>query len=149
MTSMKDLMGTVYRQSSKGADSAADDTACPARTMTYMKKLENASCFGRITGRCGETMEIQLRMDGEQITDIGCATDGCEFSAVCVSIAALSAKGKTVDEAVEIDGDSILRRIKDVPEEETHCARLAAETLQDAIHKWLLATRAAGQAGKK
>jgi len=137
MTSMKDLMKTVCRQSSKQAE--AVEAGEESRSLKNMKRIQNASSWGKITGRCGETMEIYLCMDEEHIRDASFFTDGCRFSVICGCIAALLAKGKTVDEAAEIGGDTILGLLQGVPEEETHCAYLAAETLQSAIHKWMLA----------
>jgi nitrogen fixation NifU-like protein len=44
------------------------------------------------------------------------------------------AMGKTPDEIIDINGDAILGRIGDnVPEEDRHCAFLAASTLQEAL----------------
>lgn len=48
------------------------------------------------------------------------------------------ARGKTIDEAVEIGGDTILMVMEEVPAEDSHCAFLAAEALHAAIHDWML-----------
>lgn len=128
-------METVCKASSKKMDDADLDEQ---RKPGNMRRIKNPSSCGKITGHCGETMEIYLCIDGEHIWDASFFTDGCRFSVICGSIAALLAKGKTVDEAAEIGGDTILGLLQGVPEEENHCAYLAAETLQSAIHKWML-----------
>ena len=53
-------------------------------------------------------------------------------------MAAELAGGKGLDEAAQIKGETILEALKGLPEEEVHCAKLAAETLQVALHEWML-----------
>jgi NifU-like protein involved in Fe-S cluster formation len=100
--------------------------------------MEDASCRGRVTGSCGETMEIQLRIQGETVQEATFVTDGCQFSIICGFLATQLSKGKTVDEVVQIGGDTILMSLKEVPESESHCAYLAAEALHAALHDWVL-----------
>ncbi len=138
-TSMKDLMGGVYRRLPADTDASCGSTASEsARLRASMKRMPDASCSGKITGRCGETMEITLDIEGERITDAGFFTDGCGYSILCGSLATQLARGKTIDEAVEIGGDTILMVMEEVPAEDSHCAFLAAEALHAAIHDWML-----------
>jgi nitrogen fixation NifU-like protein len=51
------------------------------------------------------------------------------------------ASGKGLDEVAQIGGDTILEALGGLPEEEAHCAYLAAETLQVALHEWMGLTR--------
>ena len=53
-------------------------------------------------------------------------------------IATRLATGKDIDEAAGIGGDTILEILGGLPEEERHCAFLAAETLMAAIHEWMI-----------
>ena len=101
-------------------------------------KNDDASCVGRVTGPCGDTMEIYLQFDDYLIQKASFFTDGCGSSVVCGSVAAELATGKEFDEAGLIGGDTILGILKGLPEEEHHCAYLAAEALQVAIHEWML-----------
>ena len=48
------------------------------------------------------------------------------------------ATGKDLEEASQIGGDAVLMALGGLPEEENHCAFLAAETLLAAIHEWML-----------
>jgi nitrogen fixation NifU-like protein len=100
--------------------------------------MTDASSVGRITGPCGDTMEIYLRLDDDLIQEASFFTDGCGSSVACGSVAAELATGKKFDEACLIGGDTILEILNGLPEEENHCAYLAAEALQVAIHEWML-----------
>ena len=104
----------------------------------FMERMTDASCVGRITGTCGDTMEIYLQLEGDRIQKASFFTDGCGSSVACGSVVAELATGKEFDEAGLIDGDTILEILKGLPEEEHHCAYLAAEALQVAIHEWML-----------
>jgi nitrogen fixation NifU-like protein len=104
----------------------------------FMGKMTDASSVGRITGPCGDTMEIYLRIRNDHIEEINFFTDGCGSSVACGSMAAELASGKGLDEAAQIGGDTILEALKGLPEEEAHCANLTAETLKVALHEWML-----------
>lgn len=109
----------------------------------HMGTLEDPDGFGRLRGVCGDTMELYLRFEADRVAGACYRTDGCGASSVCGSFAAELALGKTPDELVEISGDVILERIGGLPEEERHCAFLAAETLQEALHDYMLRQREA------
>lgn len=137
--SMEHLMGSIYQRIGKGSEEpATEEVITPEDLRDSMGRMENASCHGKITGSCGETMEVFLRIRGESIEDATFFTDGCLFSMLCGYLAARLATGKNVDDAVQIGGDTLLMSLASVPEGESHCAFLAAEALHAAIHEWML-----------
>jgi nitrogen fixation protein NifU and related proteins len=69
----------------------------------------------------------------ERVKEATFRTDGCSSSTVCGSFAAELSLGKNPDEVVEISGETILEILGGLPEEDRHCAFLAAETLQVAL----------------
>jgi len=103
-----------------------------------MGEMVNASSVGRLTGSCGDRMEIYLRIKDDRIEEARFFTDGCGSSVACGSVAAELAAGKDLEEAARIGGDTILLALGGLPEEEKHCAFLAAETLMAAIHEWMI-----------
>ncbi len=107
------------------------------REPLYMGIMENPDGCARITGSCGDTMQMFLRFDGEKVGEASFFSDGCGCSVVCGSFAAELALGKTPDELTAIAGESILELTGNLPEEERHCAFLAAETLQAALDDYM------------
>lgn len=99
-----------------------------------MGSLEKADGAASVRGSCGDTMEMSFQMEGERILRARFMTDGCGSSTVCGSVAAELAEGKTLEEAASIDGNVILEILGGLPEEEQHCAFLAADALHSAIH---------------
>ncbi len=104
----------------------------------YMGVIEDPDGHARVTGRCGDTIEIFLKFNGEKVEKASFITDGCASSAICASFAVELAIGKIPDEIVEITGERILEEIGKFPEEERHCAFLAAETLQEALTNYMI-----------
>jgi nitrogen fixation NifU-like protein len=104
-------------------------------------RMPDASAVGRIRGRCGDSMEIYLKIKDDRIRKASFYTDGCGSSIACGAVAAQLATGKSIDEAALIGGDTILEAVNGLPEKECHCAYLAAETLQAAIHDWMVRER--------
>lgn len=138
-SSFDDFMGEIYGRISKGdKTNDGEESFVVANETILMQRMLDASTFGKITGSCGETMEIFLRIEGEQIVDASFRTDGCISSILCGLVASRLARGKTVDDAAMIGGDTILMALRQLPETESHCAYLAAETLQAAIHNWMI-----------
>lgn len=98
---------------------------------------ENVSCSGRVTGDCGDSIEVFLDVSGEIIVDAGFTTDGCGASQVCGSMCCEMAIGHTVDQAADIEGQDVLERLGRLPEDKRHCAHLASKALEAAIHSWI------------
>ena len=53
------------------------------RNPLYKGVLENADAHARITGKCGDTMEIFMKFENNHVTEASYMTDGCGASTVC------------------------------------------------------------------
>jgi nitrogen fixation NifU-like protein len=104
----------------------------------YRGRIDNPDGHASLTGKCGETIEIGLKFGNEHVSQAAFMTDGCAAITVCGSFAAEMAIGKNPEEILEITGESIMDTAGSFPEEEAHCALLAAETLQGALHDYML-----------
>ncbi len=101
-------------------------------------KLDDADAYGRITGKCGDTMEVFLCFDNNRVTKASSQSDGCFSSRLCGSFAAELAIGKTPEELFDLTGEDVLKTIGTFPKEETHCAFLAVKTMQEAVNAYLV-----------
>jgi len=99
--------------------------------------MPNADGHGRVTGRCGDTIEIFLKFESERVTRATFVTDGCGSSTVCGSLATDLALGKNPDELAAVTGEKILEVLGRFPKEDEHCASLAAESLQSALDDYM------------
>jgi nitrogen fixation NifU-like protein len=93
--------------------------------------------FGRITGPCGDTMEISLKVRDGRVMNASFWTDGCGPSIASGSMVTELAKGKSVSEALKITQQDILDALGGLPEDSVHCTLLVANTLKESIKNYL------------
>jgi nitrogen fixation NifU-like protein len=93
----------------------------------------DADGYAQITGPCGDTMEMWLKVDDNTIVKAGFTTDGCGTTVASGSMITEMAKGKNLTEALRIGQQDVLDALDGLPEESEHCALLAANTLKAAL----------------
>ncbi|MFH1116709.1 MAG: iron-sulfur cluster assembly scaffold protein [Pseudomonadota bacterium] len=89
-----------------------------------------------LRGSCGDAMKISLRFKDGRVIDAKYWTDGCRFSNDCGAAAARLALNRTPEEIADIDYRAIVTEVGGLPEEDFHCATLAAGTLQESLRKY-------------
>jgi len=99
--------------------------------------IPNAEGQARITGPCGDTMEIWLRVTGGVIEQASFWTDGCGTTIAAGSVVTELARGKRATEAFRISQQDVLDALGGLPDESVHCALLAANTIKEAIKDYL------------
>ncbi|PIE68560.1 MAG: iron-sulfur cluster assembly scaffold protein [Deltaproteobacteria bacterium] len=118
------------------------------RNPKFCGKLADETCHGRMTGKCGDTIEMSLKIDNNQIVDGAYTTTGCASSSICSSFAVELALGRNVEEIFELDGEDVLAFIGKFPEDDSHCAFLAVNAIQDAVNNYLVERTKKEQAAK-
>jgi len=98
-----------------------------------MGEISNADGVGKITGTCGDTVQIQIRVEDGRISESRFMTDGCGTSIACGSMLTEMITDKTIEEALLITSDDLLRSLGGLPDENLHCTVLAVDVLRDAI----------------
>jgi nitrogen fixation NifU-like protein len=93
--------------------------------------------FGRITGPCGDTMEISIKVRDGRVMNASFWTDGCGPSIASGSMVTEMAKRMSIGEAQRISQHDVLAALGGLPEESEHCALLAANTLKESIKDYL------------
>lgn len=101
-----------------------------------LRSIEDADGFAKVTGSCGDTIKMWLKVKNNTITDATFLTDGCGTSVASGSIVTEMAKGKSILESQKITQQDVLDALGGLPEESTHCALLAADTLKAAIRDY-------------
>jgi nitrogen fixation NifU-like protein len=95
--------------------------------------MENPDGHARITGPCGDTMEIFIRVQNDRISAASFLTNGCTTSIAAASMAVELATGRDVQDARQISKEDILEALEGLPKESEHCALLASNTLRAAV----------------
>jgi len=99
--------------------------------------LEDADGFASVTSSCGDAMEIWNKIKNDTIIEATFKTDGCGPTIASGSIVTEISKGKNIKEALKISQQDVLDALGGLPEENQHCALLAANTLKEAINDYL------------
>ena len=106
---------------------------CLARFPKNIGWLDNPSGTGAAVGKCGDSIEVALRIDRGTIADIKVRPHGCLYTLVCASAMSELAMGRNLDHALELEPDDVAGALGGLPEDHLHCARLAVNTLGEAI----------------
>ena len=99
--------------------------------------MSSADGFGRVTGPCGDTMEIWLKVQGNTIIAATFDTDGCLTTLASGSVLTRLVTGKSVPSALRISQQGVLDALGGLPSDSEHCALLAVSTLREAIKDYL------------
>ncbi|MFP4168592.1 MAG: iron-sulfur cluster assembly scaffold protein [Desulfonatronovibrionaceae bacterium] len=104
---------------------------------THFGAMDLADARARLTGSCGDSIEIFLQVEDNRVKKASFVSDGCGPSVVCGDLACELAEGKDPEDAASVTGGLILEKIGGLPEENEHCAFLAAGTLQEAVGNYV------------
>lgn len=85
---------------------------------------------------CGDMMQIQIKVDGEKITDARFKTFGCGSAIASSSMATSMIIGKTIEEALELTNKQIINELGGLPPVKVHCSVLADKAIKNAIYDY-------------
>ena len=128
----------LQKQANEGYSEVVIDHAQHPRNVGSMP---NADSYARVTGPCGDTMEMWLKVRNNRILEATFCTDGCGTTIACGSLATVLSVGKTIGEALAINPDVIVENLGGLPEDSIHCAGLASSTLKKALIDYMALQR--------
>lgn len=85
---------------------------------------------------CGDVMAFYIKVKDDRIADIKFKTFGCGAAIAVSSIVSELGKGKTLDEAMKINRQSIAKELGGLPPNKMHCSNLGADALHKAIEDY-------------
>lgn len=94
----------------------------------------SASAAG--VGSCGDRIHVDLHIEGDILLEVKCIPQGCVYTQACASAMSVLATGRTIDQALKIQPQDVAEELEGLPEDHLHCARLAVNTLGDAIAEY-------------
>lgn len=86
---------------------------------------------------CGDSLNIYIKVKDNIIEDISFLVFGCTASVATSSMTTVLAKGKTIEEALEIQEEDIVEALDGLPENKLHCSNLGVQALRSAIKDYL------------
>lgn len=106
-------------------------------------RMENPDGLGKVGNPvCGDVMWLYIKVSqneaGEEVLeDVKFETFGCVAAISTSSIVTDIAKGKTIDEAININKDEVVESLDGLPPIKMHCSMLAVDALIEAIYDYL------------
>jgi len=85
---------------------------------------------------CGDMMTFYIKVKDDKLEDVKYKTFGCGAAIAVSSMVSEMAKGKTLDEAMQITPMSVAKELGDLPKNKYHCSNLGAQALQKAIEDY-------------
>jgi nitrogen fixation NifU-like protein len=99
----------------------------------HMGQIADADITSEMTGTCGDTMGIYIKMDNGVVGDAKYQVMGCA-GAVSAAMAVVDLiKGKDLHYARSIDDGTVFKVLKEIPVKKHHCIQLAVKTLHKAL----------------
>lgn len=100
-------------------------------------EIEDPSGVGEVGNiKCGDIMRIYITVENDVIEDIKFKTFGCGSAIASSSIATVMLKGKTVDEALQLNNKDFVSALGGLPSVKLHCSVLAEEAFKTAIYDY-------------
>ena len=97
-------------------------------------ELNTPDGVGRIGNpTCGDIMEFQIKVEDDRIADVKFKTFGCGAAIAVSSMVSELAKGKTLEEAMQITNKMVAKELDGLPKNKMHCSNLGADALHKAI----------------
>jgi NifU-like protein involved in Fe-S cluster formation len=110
---------------------------------SFKDHLSNPRCAGQLPDAnavaeqanpvCGDRLRLALRLRDGRIEAARFLAYGCPPTLVCGSVLAEMIEGMTLEEAMRVTRQEIVRALDGLPSRKQHAAALAIETLRAAL----------------
>lgn len=119
------------------SEKVIDHYSNPKNVGTLDKAKKNVGTGLVGAPECGDVMRLQIEVDDATgvITDAKFKTFGCGSAIASSSLATEWLKGKTVDQAVQIDNMDLVEELN-LPPVKIHCSVLAEDAIKSAINDY-------------
>ena len=97
-------------------------------------EIEDANAVGRVGNpKCGDIMQIYMKIENEVITDVKFKTFGCGAAIATSSMATELVMGKRIEDALKLTNAAVMEALDGLPAQKVHCSVLAEEAIKSAI----------------
>ncbi len=133
------LVNSIQEESFADARNAYGDRGFERwRNPKFNGPLENADCQVALTGKCGDTIQMFLKFDGDKVGQASYITSGCASSQLAGSFTAELAHGLTAEQLFSLTPSDVMKKIGKLPEDDQHCADLAIQVLHECANMYLV-----------
>jgi nitrogen fixation protein NifU and related proteins len=102
-------------------------------------KMKNPTSIGEVGNIvCGDVMKLYIKVVEDKIIDIKFETFGCAAAIATSSVITDLVKGKTIEQALKINKDDVIKSLEELPPIKVHCSLLSVDALKEAIYNFLI-----------
>jgi nitrogen fixation NifU-like protein len=102
----------------------------------YIGEIPNAEQVSEMTGSCGDTMRIWLKVKNGVILDARYQVLGCPGAIASAMAVVDLIKGKKIADAQTLNDGDVFRLLEEIPAQKNHCIELAVKTFQKALNDY-------------
>ncbi|MDX9787683.1 MAG: iron-sulfur cluster assembly scaffold protein [Desulfobacterales bacterium] len=99
----------------------------------YWGVLPDADLTAELTGTCGDSMTVYLKLANGVITDVRFLVLGCAGAISAAMALGDIVRGKTLKQARLINDGDVFKVLQEIPVQKHHCIQLAVKTLHGAL----------------
>jgi len=100
-------------------------------------EIQDADGVGEVGNPvCGDLMTFYIKVKDNVIQDVKYKTFGCGAAIAVSSMVSEMAKGKTIEEALDITNALVAKELGGLPPNKMHCSNLGADALHKAIEDY-------------
>jgi NifU-like protein involved in Fe-S cluster formation len=85
---------------------------------------------------CGDVLGLEIRVDGERITEIAFKAKGCVPAMACASAVTELVRGQSLDAAAKLTKEDVRAAVESVPQASGHALDLAVEAVQAVLKRY-------------
>ncbi|MBU1179277.1 iron-sulfur cluster assembly scaffold protein [Patescibacteria group bacterium] len=85
---------------------------------------------------CGDLMKMWVRVENGKIKDLKWRTFGCASAIASTSVFSEMVTGKTIEEALKITPQDIIKELGGLPPIKIHCSVLADQAFKKTAENW-------------
>jgi len=101
-----------------------------------MGAIPDADQVSEMTGSCGDTMSICLKVENGVIRDARYQVLGCPGAIASAMAVVDLIKGKKLADARNLNDGDVFRALQEIPVQKHHCIQLAVKTFQKALAEY-------------
>ena len=107
--------------------------------VNYGKIEDHDVTFHDSNPLCGDSIDIDMKIDGQKVSDIKFHGKGCAICMACSSVLTEIAKGKSIDEVRKIGKSDVLGELglEHLQAVRIKCALLSLKVLKSALYTYL------------
>jgi len=101
------------------------------RNVGEIPNADGIGCVGNPID--GDKITIYIKVSEDVLTDVKFKTFGCGAAIAASSMVTVMAKGKTLNEALQITNEAVAEALGGLPPQKLKCSNIAADALHEAI----------------